>query len=69
MNSGGVTKVDGRPSSAEVLEDSKPKLYNAMDSGEGSSSDKKPVSRKGGFRGKDARVHPYPRDGRRAVRS
>jgi hypothetical protein len=69
MKSGGVTKVYGRPSSVGVLEDGKPKLYNAMDSGEGSSSDKKPVSRKGGFRGKDARVHPYPRDGRRAVRS
>jgi len=45
MNSGGVTKVDGRPSSAEVLEDSKPKLYNAMDSGEGSSTGN--VSNKG----------------------
>lgn len=69
MKSGGITKVDGTPSAGEALEDGKPKLYNAMDSEEGSSSNKKPVSRKGGFRGKDARVHPYPRNGRRAVRS
>jgi hypothetical protein len=54
-----------------ILEDGKPKLYNAMDPGEGSSSGKKSGSRKGGFkdRGRDVRVHPYPQNGRRIVRS
>jgi len=54
-----------------VLEDGKPKLYNTMDSGEGSFSGKKSGSRKGGYRerGRDVRVHPYPQYGRRIVRS
>jgi hypothetical protein len=71
MKAGDTTKVGGTPSAMEVLEDGKPKLYNAMDSGEGSNTDKKPVSRKGGYKdkGRDVRVHPYPRNGRRAVRS
>ena len=71
MKAGDATKVGGTPSLTEVLEDGKPKLYNAMDSGEGSNTDKKSVSRKGGYRdkGRDTRVHPYPRDGRRAVRA
>lgn len=71
MKAGDTTKVGETPSATEVLEDGKPKLYNAMDSGEGSNTDKKPVSKKGGFKdkGRDARVHPYPRNGRRAVRS
>lgn len=53
------------------LEEIKPKLYNAMDSGEGSSSGKKSGSSKGfrWDRGRDVRVHPYPRNGRRVVRS
>lgn len=56
-------------SSKSLLEDSKPKLYNAMDNGEGSS--KKSGSSKGGSidRSRDVRFHPYPRDSRRAVRS
>ncbi len=68
MKIGETTKVD---EAFSALEDGKPKLYDAMDSGEGSTSVKKSSSGKGGFRerGKDARVHPYPRDGRRAVRS
>jgi hypothetical protein len=61
----------GDTSSTHFVEDTKPKLYNAMDSGESSNSGKKSGSSKGGFRngGRDVRVHPYPRDGRRAVRS
>jgi hypothetical protein len=68
MKVGETTKM-GETSS--VLEDGKPKLYNAMDSGEGSSSGKKSGSRKGGYRerGRDVRVHPYPQHGRRIVRS
>lgn len=63
----GDTKVGDISS---TLEDDKPKLYNAMDSGEGSTSGKSSSS-KGGFknRNRDVRVHPYPRNGRRAVRS
>jgi hypothetical protein len=65
----GETTKKGETSS--VLKDGKPKLYNAMDSGEGSSSGKKSGSRKGGYRerGRDVRVHPYPQHGRRIVRS
>jgi len=54
---------------SSTLEDGKPKLYNAMDSGEISSSGKKSSSGKGSYRGRDVRVHPYPRDSRRVVRS
>jgi hypothetical protein len=49
------------------VEDSKPKLYNAMES-EGSNTGKG-VQNRGGRDRKDPRVHPYPRDGRRLVRS
>lgn len=65
------TMKTGDTSSTPFVEDTKPKLYNAMDSGESSNSGKKSGSSKGGFRngGRDVRVHPYPRDGRRAVRS
>jgi hypothetical protein len=64
---GETTRV-GKISS--TLENGKPKLYNAMNSEEGSTSGKKPGSGKKGFnRNRDVRVHPYPRDGRRAVRS
>jgi hypothetical protein len=68
MKVGETSKVS---ETSSTLEDGKPKLYNAMDSGEGSSSDKKSGSRKGGFRerGRDVRVHPYPQNGRRVVRS
>jgi len=61
------TKIS-KPSS---LEEVKPKLYNAMDNGEGSSSGKKSGSSKGSSidRTRDVRFHPYPRDCRRAVRS
>lgn len=57
-----------RPS---TLEEVKPKLYNAMDNGEGSSSGKKSGSSKGSSidRTRDVRFHPYPRNCRRAVRS
>jgi hypothetical protein len=58
-------------SKPSTLEDIKPKLYNAMDNGEGSSSGKKSGSSKGSSidRTRDIRFHPYPRDSRRAVRS
>ena len=71
----GETNIDSssKPSAFKLEDgsDGKPKLYNAMDSGEGSSSDKKSNSSKGGYRDKerDIRFHPYPRNGRRAVRS
>lgn len=54
-----------------TLEEVKPKLYNAMDNGEGSSSGKKSGSSKGSYRDKtrDIRFHPYPRNSRHAVRS
>jgi hypothetical protein len=62
---------DANISKPYTLEEVKPKLYNAMDNGEGSSSGKKSGSSKGGSidRSRDVRFHPYPRDGRRAVRS
>ena len=44
-----TTNVGKISSNAYALEDGKPKLYNAMDSGEGSSSVKKSGS-KGGSR-------------------
>jgi len=66
MKIGETTKV-GETSSTL---DGKPKLYNAMDSGEESTSGKKSGSGKKGLnRNRDVRVHPYPRNGRRAVRS
>lgn len=61
-------------SNTYALEDGKPKLYNAMDSGEGSSSVKKSGSKGGSrqrtlmSRGADGRLHPYPANGRRMVR-
>jgi len=66
-----VSETTKMGETSSVLEDGKPKLYNAMDSGEGSSSGKKSGSRKGGYRerDRDVRVQPYPRDGRRIVRS
>lgn len=49
------------------IEDPKPKLYNAMDSEESNSG--KGLQNRGGRDRKDPRVHPYPKDGRRLVRS
>jgi len=49
------------------VEDAKPKLYNAMNS-EGSDTGKG-LQNRGGRDRKDPRVHPYPRNGRRLVRS
>lgn len=62
---------DTNISKPSTLEEVKPKLYNAMDNGEGSSSDKKSGSSKGSSRDRtrDIRFHPYPRNCRRAVRS
>jgi hypothetical protein len=62
---------DTNISKPSILEEVKPKLYNAMDNGEGSSSGKKSSSSKGSYRdrNRDVRYHPYPRDCRRAVRS
>jgi len=62
---------DTNISKPSALEEVKPKLYNAMDNGEGSSSGKKSGSSKGSYRDKtrDIRFHPYPRNARRAVRS
>jgi len=72
----GETTNAGKISSIDyTLEDDKPKLYNAMDSGEGSSSVKKSGSKGGSrqrtlmSRGADGRLHPYPANGRRMVRS
>ena len=66
MKVGGATQV-GETSSN--LGDGKPKLYNAMDSGEGSNSGKKSSGKGFKDRNRDVRVHPYPRNGRRVVRS
>jgi hypothetical protein len=67
MKVGETTKVG---ETSYKVEDGKPKLYNAMDSGEESTSGKKSGSGKKGLnRNRDVRVHPYPRNGRRAVRS
>lgn len=62
---------DTNISKPSILEEVKPKLYNAMDNGEGSTSGKKSGSSKGSSidRTRDIRFHPYPRDCRRAVRS
>lgn len=62
---------DTNISKSSILEEVKPKLYNAMDNGESSSSGKKSGSSRGNFidRNRDVRFHPYPRDCRRAVRS
>ena len=49
------------------IEDTKPKLYNAMNQED--SSSEKGSQNKGGRSKKDSRVHPYPRNGRRLVRS
>jgi hypothetical protein len=49
------------------IEDAKPKLYNAMNTEDSDSG--KGIQNRGGRDRKDPRVHPYPRNGRRLVRS
>lgn len=72
---------DTNISKPSILEEIKPKLYNAADNNEqgsstspnneqGSSSGERSSNKKGFLdRSRDIRFHPYPRDSRRAVRS